>query len=260
MTAEKLQREREFHNQVFGHNRHGREAVSSLYSGSISHAYYRTRIHELRRGARVLEYGCGPGSMAFDLARQGSIVTGIDISNVAIELAKAEAQKQGLENLDFLEMNAEEATFEDDRFDLICGTGILHHLDLEKAYAVLARTLHADGNAIFVEPLGHNPVINLYRKLTPHLRTPDEHPLRMKDLKLAEKYFGQVRLRFFQIQTLLAVPFRNFPFIRPLRQTLDTMDQALFRIFPPVRRYAWQVVIEFAKPRKSARHPGSSSI
>jgi SAM-dependent methyltransferase len=254
MTMERYQRERDFHNHVFVEGREGRErAVNKFYSVSSSFVYYRRRLHELGQGRRMLEYGCGPGSMAFDLARQGAIVTGIDISDVAIQLAKSKARDEGLYDLDFLEMNAEDLSFEDDRFDLICGSAILHHLDLEKAYSVLARTLHPDGHAVFIEPLGHNPIINLYRKLTPRLRTPDEHPLLMRDLKLAERYFGDVQLRFFQLQTFLAVPFRNSRFIRPLRQTLDAMDQALFRVLPPVRKYAWQVVIELSKPRRPGR-------
>jgi len=193
--------------------------------------------------------------MAFELARQGSIVTGIDISSVAIALARSKAQAEAIPNLDFLEMNAEELTIENDHFDLVCGSAILHHLDLAKAYSQLAKILRPGGSAIFIEPLGHNPIINLYRKRTPHLRTPDEHPLLMKDIDLAKSYFGHVRLRFFQLQTFLAVPFRNFPFGRPLRRTLDAMDQALFRIFPPARKYAWQVVIELAEPRKPAQLP-----
>jgi ubiquinone/menaquinone biosynthesis C-methylase UbiE len=251
-TAERYEREREFHNHAFGAGCDVRaKAVGRFYSVSTSFVWYRRRLAELSPGRHILEYGCGPGSMAFELARRGSSVTGIDISSVAIELANSKAQASATENLAFLEMNAEELTFGPDRFDLICGSAILHHLDLSKAYSELARALRPEGNAIFIEPLGHNPLINLYRKLTPHLRTADEHPLLMKDLDLAKAYFRRVQLRFFQLQTFLAVPFRNTRFIRPLRQTLDAMDQALFRIFPPARKYAWQVIIELAEPIKA---------
>ncbi len=257
MATDRYDRERDFHNHVFVEGRDRRErAVSGFYSVSSSFVYYRHKLLELSRGGRVLEYGCGPGSMAFDLARQGSIVTGIDISNVAIELARSKARTEAIKDLEFLEMNAEELTFEDHYFDVICGSAILHHLDLDRAYSVLARTLRPEGKALFIEPLGHNPFINLYRKLTPHLRTPDEHPLVMKDLKLAKRHFGGVQLKFFQLQTFLAVPFRNSRFIRPLRRTLDAMDQALFRILPPVRKYAWQVVIELSEPRRPAQRSG----
>jgi SAM-dependent methyltransferase len=194
--------------------------------------------------------------MAFALAPSCSAVTGIDISSVAIELARSKAAAEHINNVEFREMNAEDLCFESDCFDLICGSAILHHLDLAKAYSELARILRPTGSAVFIEPLGHNPLINLYRRLTPRLRTPDEHPLLMNDLDLAKAYFGQVRLRFFQLQTFLAIPFRKTRFIRPLRNTLDALDRALFRIFPPARKHAWQVVIELAEPRRSRQQPG----
>jgi hypothetical protein len=48
--------------------------------------------------------------------------------------------------------------------------------DLSLACSEIARVLRPGGPAIFVEPLGHNPLINAYRKRTPALRTVDEHP------------------------------------------------------------------------------------
>ncbi|MGJ5675433.1 MAG: class I SAM-dependent methyltransferase [Nostochopsis sp.] len=39
--------------------------------------------------SRIIEYGCGTGSYIFSLAKNGAaLVTGIDISSVAIELFK----------------------------------------------------------------------------------------------------------------------------------------------------------------------------
>jgi ubiquinone/menaquinone biosynthesis C-methylase UbiE len=64
-------------------------------------------------------------------------------------------------------MNAEATTFPDNSFDLICGSSILHHLNLDKACAEIRRILRPDGGAVFIEPLGHNPLINMFRKLTP---------------------------------------------------------------------------------------------
>lgn len=42
---------------------------------------------------------------------------------------------------------------------------------------------------MFFEPLGHNLLINLYRRLTPELRTEDEHPLVACDLERLVNYF-----------------------------------------------------------------------
>ena len=41
-------------------------------------------------------------------------------------------------------------SFADNSFDLICGTGILHHLDIHAAFHEISRTLRPDGIAVFV--------------------------------------------------------------------------------------------------------------
>ena len=41
----------------------------------------------------------------------------------------------------------------------------------------ISRILKPNGKLLFIEPLGTNPLINFYRKLTPKSRSKDEHPL-----------------------------------------------------------------------------------
>ena len=65
-------------------------------------------------------------------------------------------------------------------FDIVYGTGILHHLEINKCLNEIHRILKPDGNLLFVEPLGTNPLINLYRKFTPNSRSKDEHPFTKK--------------------------------------------------------------------------------
>ena len=57
----------------------------------------------------------------------------------------------------------------------------------------IARTLKPGGTALFIEPLGHNPAHQLYRRMTPSMRTADEHPLLQSDLASARRHFGEVR-------------------------------------------------------------------
>jgi len=128
-------------------------------------------------GSRALEYGCGPGSAAFGLARMGVDVDGIDISPVAISLAREAAQRDGVaDHATFAVMDAEQLEFPDQSFDLVCGTSIIHHLDVKRAFSEVARVLRPGGTAVFLEALGHNPAINAYRRLTPALRTADSIP------------------------------------------------------------------------------------
>jgi ubiquinone/menaquinone biosynthesis C-methylase UbiE len=242
--------EREFHDRAYSED--VRSSVDKFYSVlRSSRAFYEGFLAERAPGARALEYGCGTGSYAFFLARHGAQVTGIDISEIAIEQARARAREEGL-SIEFRVMNAERLEFEDDSFDLICGMSIIHHLDLRTAFAELARTMKPNGAAAFHEPLGHNPLINLYRARTPELRTRDEHPLLLQDLELARSYFRRVEPHFFHLASLLGVPFRSRPWFGRLLSALDATDRTLFRL-PPIRRFAWFAVIVLAEP--DARRP-----
>jgi SAM-dependent methyltransferase len=216
-----------------------------------SRQFYRQRLAAAEPGTRILEYGCGLGSSAFSLARQGCLVTGIDISAQGIRQARARAETEQLP-IRFEVMNAEELEFEDDSFDLVCGSGILHHLDLQRAYPEVARVATSAGRAVFLEPLGHNPLINLYRRATPALRTVDEHPLLIEDLRMAVSHFKAARATFFSLLTLAAVPLRETGLFEPILGTLERLDRLLFKI-PLVRHLAWQVVLELEQPAAPKR-------
>lgn len=246
-AEQRYEDERAFHNEAFGE---GTRAAASKYYSIIesSRKFYNQFLVSRCNGKQVLEYGCGPGSAAFMLAENGAFVTGIDISDVAIRQAEEETAKRGLKGT-YIRMNAEEMTFQPRSFDLICGTGILHHLDLKKAFAEIARVMRPEGHAIFVEPLGHNPIINLYRNLTPAMRTEDEHPFLMADLRLAESYFEKVEVRYYHLASLAAVPFRSTGAFTSLVNAMDSVDQGIFKLLPWVQRYAWMAVIAMSQPK-----------
>src|SRR5712692_5573664 len=153
------ERERAYHNQAFAQGT--RESVGSYYNYIDNSTSCFRRILDVNcANRRVLEYGCGQGSHAFYLAARGAAVTGIDLSDVAIDQGRDRARRERLD-VTFRVMDAERLDFEDDSFDLICGVAILHHLDLQKALSEVSRTLRPGGLAVFLEPLGHNPAINL---------------------------------------------------------------------------------------------------
>jgi len=243
------QREREYHDKAFIEGT--REKVNKFYLiGSSVKDRYTEYLLERGKNRKVLEYGCGQGGRSFLLARNSADVTGIDISSVAVEKSREKAKRENLGSIKFLVMDAESLEFEDNSFDVIFGSGILHHLNLKKAFREISRTLRPDGSAIFIEPLGHNPLINLYRKKTPSLRTRDEHPLRVEDIKTAERYFKNVSVRYYYLFSLCAVPFRNMFYFKKLLRLCEIMDRAVFTVMPFMRRFAWQVLIILSAPRK----------
>lgn len=247
MGATRQEREREFHNRIFAE--HSRQRLDAVYATlHASRLFYEGVLTAHCAGRDVLELGCGSATHSAFLAAHGARLTGIDISDIAVEQARARARAQHFPAV-FQRMDAEHLEFPDNRFDLICSVAILHHLDLRSAFSELRRVLRPAGRAVFLEPLGHNPLINLYRRMTPGLRTPDEHPLLMADIAAAREYFETVEAHCFALHSILATPFR-YPrwLFRSLLLSLEALDRALFTVAPFARKYAWQVVIVLSDP------------
>ena len=143
----------------------------------------------------------------------------------------------------FAEMNAEALVLPDDSFDLVCGTGIIHHLELHTAFAEVARVLKPSGRAVFYEPMGHNPLIKLYRNRTPEMRTPDEHPLLVSDFVLAREYFGSVDIRYFHLFSIAGGPLRRKRIGRPIATALEAIDSLLLKP-GSIGKHAWMVLLQ----------------
>lgn len=245
MDTSRIEREKAFHNERF--TEETRESQSKYYFALKGcDARYEALILEAARGTDVLEYGCAKGDWSVPVAGVARSLIGIDISDVAVAEATAAGAAAGLSNLHFLVMNAEALEFEDESFDLVFGSGILHHLDLERAYAEIARVLRPGGRAIFKEPLGHNVAFNLYRALTPAARTEDEHPLKRADVLRAKAYFGEIDTSFYGLATLATVPFRQTSIADGLYDLTASMDGMLTKA-PWLRWQAWYTLMVMHK-------------
>jgi SAM-dependent methyltransferase len=185
---------------------------------------------------------------AWTLLPRGVDVTAIDISQVAIDQAADHAEEIGEDRSRFLHMNAEALDFEDDSFDVVYGDAILHHLDLHRSISEIGRVLRPGGRAIFSEPTGHNPVINVYRRFTPDQRTEDEHPFVMSDFDIIRRYFSNLETSFFHFTSLAALGLLKTKAFQPTADRLERVDQALFARFPALQRYGWMVVIDASGP------------
>jgi SAM-dependent methyltransferase len=254
-TAVRLQRESDYWDAA--HTGDVRTPARRFYAiGEARDRRYRDWVREAGAGPgrRALELGACLAGAGLDLARSGTDVTAIDISPATVEQARANAAALGLEDrMDLRVMDAEELDFPDGTFDVVCASAVIHHLDLDRAVPEIVRVLRPDGEAIFAEPLGHNPLINRYRRRTPEMRTPDEHPLTMEDLDLLGRHFGTVEAAWFHLTSLAAVPLAGTGAFAPVLAGLERLDRALFRL-PSLRRAAWYVVLRLADPRT----PGSS--
>lgn len=215
-----------------------------------SQAFAESYLRRHSPGAKALDYACGDGYYALQMASAGADVVGIDISGVSVSNAERQARQRGCA-AKFLVMDCEGLEFPDDTFDLINVSGVLHHLNHERAYSELARVLKLSGSVLCVEALAHNPIFQGYRKLTPHLRTAyeAEHILRRRDVLAAQKYFGHIEWQFYHLASLLAVPFRNTVLFNPLLSAAELIDSAILSR-SPFRWWAWQIAFVLSSPKR----------
>lgn len=97
------------------------------------------------REVRVLEVGTGPGFFAIILAEVGYRVTAVDLTPSMLAEAKKNAGALSGE-IEFLEMNAEALTFQDDAFDVIVTRNLTWDLPHpEDAYREWHRVLKPGG-------------------------------------------------------------------------------------------------------------------
>ena len=238
-TAERLAREQAYHDHLYSAPAPVRAAQHPWYAAVADcRADYRQAVIEACRDRDVLEYGCGRGVTTLEFAPVCRTITGIDLSPVGTQVAAEAAAAAGIDNAHFRAMDAERLDFPDASFDVVIGQSILHHLNLDRAYHEIQRVLRPGGVAIFIEPLGHNPLINAYRDRTPEARTPDEHPLLRSDMALARRHFSRVELSFSGLFTLAAVPLAKLPGGRLAGLAARGIDRLALAL-PGVRWLAW---------------------
>ena len=163
------------------------------------------------KGKKVLDVGCGIGSLSFYLAQEGADVIGIDLSSNLIEYCKEQSKVLGMA-IEFKIMNAQIPDFEEESFDIILGSRIIHHLpDIGLFFNTCKRLLKTKGFIAFIEPLKRNPIVELNRKyFAPKERTIHEHPLFISDIVNTGKIFGNFEHYEFFLLSPLAMYFSRW--------------------------------------------------
>ena len=107
-------------------------------------------LNHLRPGMRVLDIGCGPGSITIGLARYVSPaeVVGIDQAQEALDAAVRLAADESVSNVSFRQADVYDLPFEDASFEVVYGHQIVQHLADPVAALTEARRVLTPGGYV----------------------------------------------------------------------------------------------------------------
>lgn len=203
------------------------------------------------RGKKILDYGSGTGQIGVFFALTGAQVRGFDVSAKAVEVANRRAAVNGVASAARFEvMTAGDLQYGDETFDFAVGRWILHHLEKEelpRCGAELWRVLKKGAKAFFIEPLGHNPLIEWIRKhpfySSGGYESDYESTMKTKEILAMGRLFEQTRVHEFHLLYMLKRVIRG----RRILKVLKAADKILLRAFRPLKRFCGECVIEFVK-------------
>jgi ubiquinone/menaquinone biosynthesis C-methylase UbiE len=145
----------------------------------------------------VLEIGCGTGLFTRKVAaatRCKLIAT--DLSEELLQMAREKFPEGSFVHDDAMKMQ-----FGNDTFDVVYGSSILHHLEMNKAMKEIFRVLKKGGRIVFAEPNMVNPQI-LIQKNIPFIKrwlgdSPDETAIQRWSFKKLMEDTGFVNVKVF---------------------------------------------------------------
>jgi SAM-dependent methyltransferase len=129
----------------------------------------------LRRGMRLIDCGCGPGSITLDLARAVALgkAIGVDLRETAVRQARVLARERGIENVAFHAASVYQLPYADGSFDAAFACAVLQHLSAPvAALKELRRVLKpggvigiADGSSMATFRYPTNPFLQAWDRL-----------------------------------------------------------------------------------------------
>ena len=266
--GDRLKSEESFHDQWASSEDLGAIDIKKVNEACTSPEmrYIRAQLGPLA-GKRLLDVGCGLGEASVYFAIEGASVTSMDISQGMLDVTTRLANSNGV-TVRIHKAAAEKTNLPDgELFDVIYAGNLLHHVDIEATLKLLKPHVAPGGVFVSWDPIAYNPIINVYRAIATKVRTPDEHPLQWRDIRLFRREFKEVKTKYFWFTTLfifiwMAVVQRRNPnkerFWKavvneserwePLYRALSKLDAFLLAFVPPLRLLCWNVVIIAKSP------------
>ena len=178
------------------------------------------------RGKRVIDVGCGDGTLTVELYDSGSpaSIHAFDPAPNAIEVAR---RKTGGRQITFEVDSAYNIPCADNSFDIAHLRGVLHHMD--RPVDALRESLRVASTIVVLEPNGYNLGLKLIEKLSSYHREHDEKSYQPHRL---ERWVGELGGRVEGRDWICFVPYfcpdwlaRATKALEPLVESVPLVDR-----------------------------------
>ena len=234
--SETLGRERQFHDQWALNTPLDDVPVLECFEGPVAleNRFIVRQLGSLT-GKKLLDVGVGLGESSVYFAKQGAEVTAVDLSPEMVDLTLRLGRRHGVEIKGVI-AGGEDLRVDSNSYDFVYSANTLHHVpDRERFFQEIHRVLKPGGRFFTIDPLVYNPFIAVYRRMATEVRTIDEAPVSFRMLRLARKYFINVKHREFWITTLAL--FLKFYLIDGIHPNADRYWKRIYR--EPARSLWW---------------------
>lgn len=113
-------------------------------------------------GKKLLDVGCGGGIFSESMAQRGATVTGIDMGEAPLSVARLHLLESGLD-IDYQQSTAEQlADSQSEQFDTVCCLEMLEHVPDPSAVITACAALAKPGGELFFSTINRNPKAYLF--------------------------------------------------------------------------------------------------
>jgi ubiquinone/menaquinone biosynthesis C-methylase UbiE len=211
--------------------------------------YHFDKLHHLLRlvdfngyaGKRVLEVGCGAGTDLVRFARGGAEVTGIDLAESAIALARKNFEIQGLK-AELRVGNGEAIPFPDDSFDFVYAHGVVQYTADDQRLVDECRRVLKPGGQVLFQVYNRVSWLNALSKLMKVGLEHDDAPVLKKyswgEFARLLRGFREVTIvpERFPVKSRLHGGWKGLVFNQLFVGTFNALPRSL------VRRYGWHLL------------------
>lgn len=158
------------------------EAQTEYVSSRKAEKWLSFLIPHLKKGDRVLDCGCGVGSLTLDVAERvfpGEVI-GVDMDEAQLETARNSARERGITNVTFQKADVNNLPFEKESFDAVYAHTLLFHLNNQQEIIDSFHALLKAGGVVGVADDDWGSAVG-----------GPEHPLADKTLKLMAQVIQQ---------------------------------------------------------------------